>query len=397
MKVKLLRYLLVYIPILRCSNLAYSQWQNEIFRTPQIILEDSADVQRESFQYLPNKKNYRRNQNKPYLQFGALQYTKNNEYFQATNPGETIMGQRIWTVFEYEQKSKEVTATYSFGAMLQYPFENDLTHLVQLKPIARIALQTKRSTVVAGTIDGHVNHQLPEPVFNYEWALKSPVEYGLAWNNHSKKIQLHQWINWRQQAIIEQSQQEIIVGGISANWLLYQQPENGISLEIPAFMIHQHMGGENLKQPQPIQNKNNTGVGIRVIAHNIQAEYYGIQSLDFSPQPLQPYKNGFGHLLNITYYLQKNHRIVGTYWNAIEFHAPLGAAVYGCVNLENPYKNIYSKEVFILRYAYLKRWVSNAVTEFRIEPGIDLKTNDFLLSFGLYFRYMIGDWVKYCP
>jgi hypothetical protein len=129
----------------------------------------------------------------------------------------------------------------------------------------------------------------------------------------------------------------------------------------------------------------------------LQAEYYGIQSLDFSPQPQQPYKNGFGHLVNISYFIKQNHRLVGTYWNANEFHSPLGAPMYGCVNLNNPYKNIQQKEVIFLRYAYLKRWMNNTVSEFRLEPGLDLKTNDFLLSFGLYFRFIIGDWSSFNP
>ena len=162
-------------------------------------------------------------------------------------------------------------------------------------------------------------------------------------------------------------------------------------------MIHQHQGGENLKQPQPIQNKNNSGFGLRLSSTNFRAEYYGIQSLDLSPQPLQPYKNGFGHLVNLSYDLQQNHRLVVTYWNAREFHAPMGAAIYGCVNPSNPYKNVYNKEIAILRYAYLKRWINNTVTEFRVEPGLDLKTNDFLLSFGLYVKFLLGDWIYYQP
>ncbi len=390
--------------LLLWNNPLWSQWQNEIFRTPKIQLTnrqiDSTALRIEQFDFEPFKNRNRRKSNKPYLQLGALQYTKNNEYFQATNPGETIIGQRLWSVVEYQNSGTNILVTYSLGAVLQFPFDQKLSNQVQFKPIVRLTLQTPKSTIIAGNIDGHVNHNLPEAVYNYEWALKSPIEYGLAWNRNSKFLRWHSWLNWRQQAIIESSQQEIIVGGFSSSFTLLSPKTSNItnfSLEVPAFMIHQHQGGENLKQPQPIQNKNNSGLGLRLKTKTLQAEYYGIQSLDFSPQPQQPYKNGFGHLVNISYFIKQNHRLVGTYWNANEFHSPLGAPMYGCVNLNNPYKNIQQKEVIFLRYAYLKRWMNNTVSEFRLEPGLDLKTNDFLLSFGLYFRFIIGDWSSFNP
>lgn len=374
------------------SNTVLGQWENEIFKSTQKQITDSVSL-KETFQYQPYKKN-RRN---PSMQVGGLQYTKNNEYFQQTNPGETIMGQRIWGLITQENTLNNLKASYTFGAMIQYPFDNQLSQQIQFKPIVQLSLQTKNSTLNVGSIKGHVNHLLPEPVMNYEWALKSPVEYGLSWDKKGEKIQIYQWLNWRQQAILETSQQEIIVGGISANWNIINNSSSGISLSLPFFMIHQHQGGENLKQPQPIQNKNNSGFGLRLSSTNFRAEYYGIQALDLSPQPLQPYKNGFGHLVNLSYDIQQNHRLVVTYWNAREFHAPMSAAIYGCVNPSNPYKNVYNKEIAILRYAYLKRWINNTVTEFRVEPGLDLKTNDFLLSFGLYVKFLLGDWIYYQP
>jgi len=389
--------LLLFGFLLLGINTVWSQWQNEIFRAPQPSILDSLANGNESFEFEIFRNRIQRRSNKPYLQLGGLQYTKNNEYFQATNPGETIFGQRIWSVMEYQNSSKDILATYSLGAMLQFPFDQTLSNQIQFKPIIKVTIQAKKSTIFAGNIDGHVNHNLPEAVFNYEWALKSPIEYGLAWNRNTKYLRSHTWLNWRQQANTEISQQEIIVAGFSSTLTILQHQYSGIELQIPAFMIHEHQGGENLKQPQPIQNKNNSGIGIRFISRKFQAEYYGIQSLDFSPQPQQPYQNGFGQLVNISYLIKQNHRLVGTYWNANEFHAPMGAPIYGCVNLNNPYKNITSKEVFIVRYAYLKRWVNNTVSEFRFEPGLDLKTNDFLLSFSLYFRFILGDWSTYTP
>lgn len=378
-------------------NQLYGQWKNEIFRNPQMEKSDSNALDIEQYNYQLQRPNKRLKDNKPYAQLGALHYSKNNEYFQATNPGETIIGQRIWTVVDYRNSNEKVKAIYSLGAVLEYPFENRFSQKIQLKPIVRVTLKTDHSTLVVGNIDGHINHNLPEPVFNYEWALKSAVEYGSSWNKHGKRLQIHQWLNWRQQAILDASQQEIIVGGFSANWILLHKPQHALSVEVPTFMIHQHQGGENFRIQKPIQNKNNSGIGLRIKTNVFQAEYYGIQCIDFSPQSLQPYKNGFGHLLNVGYQIKKNHRLVSSYWSAKEFHAPLGAAIYGCVNLSNPYKNIAEKELLMLRYAYMKRWINNTVSEFRFEPTLDLKTNEFLLSFALYFRFYIGDYTSYTP
>lgn len=373
-----------------------AQWKNEIFRNPILERLDSGYTNIEQYNY-QTQSSKRRKDNKPYTQLGAMHYTKNNEYFQATNPGETIIGQRLWTLVEYQNSNNHVKATYSLGAMLDYPLENHFSQKIQIKPIVRLTLKTEKSTMVVGNIDGHINHNLPEPVFNYEWALKSPVEYGSSWTKYGRKLQIHQWLNWRQQAVLETSQQEVIVGGFSTNWILIQKPQNTFTLEIPAFMIHRHQGGENFRIQKPIQNKNNSGIGLRIGANGFHAEYYGIQCIDFSPQALQPYKNGFGHMINVGYQIKKNHRIVGTYWSAKEFHAPLGAAIYGCVNLNNPYKNIGEKELLMMRYAYMKRWINNTVSEFRFEPSLDLKTSEFLLSFALYFRFYLGDWTSYTP
>lgn len=367
-------------------NTANAQWKNEIFNAdPEQVFKSSKGLQFK----------------KP-LQLGLLQYTKDNEYFQLNSPGETFFGQRIWAIGELESARENQPLTIRLGLSIQFPFQQQVYQKLAAYPIIQLEYHGKKSMIQAGNIDAHVQHNLPDPVISYDYALSNPVEYGLNWRSKHKNWDWNSWLNWRQLAVTTTSQQEIISFGNRGNWQIVNQ--KNLQLNLPVYTMMYHKGGEDLAIPKNIQNKLSTGVGFQLslIPQKWFLEIWKGFSNDFSPQRNQPFRNGDYWLFSATKQLSNNHRIQFNYFQGTEFHSPLGNPLFGSVNLNNPYKSMPLNNLLFARYSYNKKLNSNqskgnAILEFRFEPIFKLPENEFLFNIGLYLKYTLGGKIAYQP
>lgn len=388
MKPPIFKYQFWTLLIVIISNIhvVEAQWKNEIF---------SANPEQE-FESPKGMRSIR-----PF-QIGLLQYTKDNEYFQPNSPGETFFGQRLWAITEIEKANKNQPLTVRIGMSIQFPFQQQVSQKLAAYPIIQMEYHGKKSSIQAGNIDAHVQHKLPDPVMSYDFALSNPVEYGLNWKTNHKNWDFNSWLNWRQLAIVETSQQEIISFGNRANYQLLMNKK--VQLTLPLYALMYHKGGEDLAIPKNIQNKLSTGIGFQINLPNSRwfLESWKGFSNDFSPQRNQPFRNGDYWLFSATKQLSNSHRIQFNYFQGTEFHSPLGNPLFGSVNLNNPYKSMPLNNLLFARYSYSKTLNSNqsrgkATMEFRFEPIFKIPENEFLFSVGLYFKYVLGGNISYQP
>ncbi len=338
--------------------------------------------------------------NRSGFSFGNLMYSKNNEYGENNNPGQTFFGNQLWfggKVYFTQNLSG------SLGLFLQYDF-GDNKFPSKTLPIFNIEYKTKNSQLIAGTILGNSNHYLIEPVYNYENVFTKPLEYGLQYYTKNKLFNYQTWVDWRQFAKIATSQQEIISFGQTINIHLIDSSKYPLAISLPSSLLVYHQGGEALNIPQRIQTTMNATFGIRLSdkSKHFKAESFYLISNDPSPTLSHAFKNGQGSMTNLTYFfLQKDlsqHRIVATYYKAVEFYSPLGAPLFTSELQGKPYLQARNREFVMLRYQYENMIqlpnLSNLTLDIRIEPIYHLKDKLFAFSTGVYLKYTIGNHIN---
>jgi len=329
--------------------------------------------------------------------FGNLMYCKNNEYGENNNPGQTFFGNQLWfggkTYFTQNLSG-------SLGLLLQYDF-GDNQFPSKTLPIFNIEYKTNKSHLIAGTILGNANHYLIEPVYNYENFFTKPLEYGLQYYTQNKLFSYQTWIDWRQFAKIATSQQEKISFGQTINIHLIDSTKYPVAISLPSSLLIYHQGGEALHIPQRIQTSINATFGIRLSdkSKHLRAESFYLISNDPSPTLNHAFKNGQGSMTNLTYFFyQKDfsqHRIVATYYKAVEFYSPLGAPLFASELPGKPYFQSRNREFVMLRYQFEKIFYLPNTSDFnldiRIEPIYHLEQKLFAFSTGIYLKYLIGN------
>lgn len=332
--------------------------------------------------------------------FGNLLYCKNNEFGESNNPGQTFFGNQIWFGGKYYFTQNLST---SLGYFMQYDFGDNQFPSKGL-PIFNIEYNTERNRLIAGSLLGNTNHNLIEPLYNYENTFTKPIEYGIQYFHFNKLISYQTWLDWRQFAKIETSQQEKISFGQTLLIKVIEETQLPFQLSFPASLLIYHQGGEALNVPQKIQTNANGSVGVKLndINNNFKFESHLIFSNDVSPSINHAFKDGYGTFTYFTVFVPQNknnknqHRIVASYFKASEYYSPLGAPLYTSELFGKPYLYSRNREFFMLRYQFVKLFsnfihVNPIQLDIRIEPIYHIQEKLFAFSTGVYLKILLGD------
>ena len=332
--------------------------------------------------------------------FGNLFYCKNNEYGEPNNPGQTFFGNQIWFGGKH-YFTQQLSA--SLGSLIQYDFGDD-KFPSKFLPIFNLQYNTPKSRLILGSLMGNTNHNLIEPIYNYENTFTKPVEYGVQYFKFSKFINYQAWLDWRQFAKVTISQQEKISFGQTALIQLLDSAKYPFYLAIPGSLLVYHQGGEALNVPQKIQTNLNGSIGFRLSNRNqlFRLESFMIFSNDVSPSINHAFKNGNAYLTNLTFLFPSNsknsllkiHRLVGSYYRANEFYSPLGAPLFTSELYSKPYLNTRNREIIMMRYQYETQYLfkdQHIYVDFRVEPIYHVQEKLFAFSTGVYLKIHIGN------
>ncbi|MBL7812021.1 MAG: hypothetical protein JNL57_07320 [Bacteroidetes bacterium] len=318
------------------------------------------------------------------MSLDVLHFIKNNEYFSNLNPGATFIGVQGQGLIHYRLNEQNTLRT---GIFLQQNYGES-------KPIARpvfqLDLKKKKWNFLFGNVLPHVNHGLPEPVYNYENVFTHPLETGLQIKHRSSRIDYDLWLDWRQRANAEKGRQEQLFFGQSAEISLIKT--HTLKFSVPAFATIFHRGGQALQTNYiPMATRILAGGGGRFYLADSALILEGLcfQSLDNSPTPSQPFTNGWAGMGNIRLRLHHWHEVALSMWYAREFTSTFGAPMFSNVNLQDVYLNRNTRYLAMLRYVVSRPLVERKLwIDFRVEPYYDFQYKKTEFSMGLYFRYL---------
>lgn len=330
------------------------------------------------------------------IKFGieAFGFFKNNEYKNNIIPGYTLFGYQFRPYFSYFPSSR---IRLEAGGYFVKDFGKE--DIRNIRPLFTIKYSDKHFSMLFGTLEGALSHQLIEPIYNFESVINQRIEDGFQIKYINNTVFLDTWIEWVNMIDFGENALEEFNVGFSFNIRLMER--SNFILEIPLQLLANHRGGEIDTSQEPANTIWNTAAGIGLIFPFNHAEflrsvrvdnYYGrFQTSDNSSQ--LPFSSGDGWFLNVTGDL-KWFDIMISYWHGNQFYSPNGTPLYQSVSFDFIRDGYIEKlrDLIFTRLLFEHDFQHGLTLAFRFEPVYDLNNNHFDHSEGLYLQFRT-DWI----
>jgi hypothetical protein len=325
-----------------------------------------------------------------HFNFYNFNYVRNYEYSNKFHDGYTLYGTQLEPqLVYYAHPNLAITA----GAYLRKDFGNEGVY--DAKPLFSLKYHKRNLTLIFGSLEGNIQHNYIEPIYNFERKITSPIEYGTQLLVERENFKLDSWIAWQKMIYVGDAAKEEIVGGLITETTLLKI--GYWKLTIPAQFLAYHQGGQiDILKQTPISTLFNGATGLKLtkqIGLNIKeffTENYIAVYKDFSPTKTRAYQGGFGIWLNAGVNTKWG-SFVTSYWKGNNFITIKGMPLYQSVS-ETLYDKGFkqsSRSILALRYNYQKQLIPNLYLDVRVEPHFDLNESAKNLQFNhsLFITY----------
>lgn len=303
-----------------------------------------------------------------YFRAKSTGYFKNNEYRNSYVTGSSLIGIFFEPVLEYHPDNK---TTIRAGAnLLKYHGENRFERAV---PVLSLQINaTDHFSMIFGTIYGTVNHNLIEPVQDFENYLIDNYENGLELMWDYPQFRSDLWLNWEQFLKPGDPFQEHFTAGSNSTFLLFESKTFNITA--PLSVIFRHMGGETDATNLPATTQMNLVQGLKLswdipdffvksvaLAQNY-AEFLEIHPGD---QVTVPYGHGsYSRFLMDT----KIGSFEVGYWKAHNFKSAHGMPIFQSVSQKDPLFLQSDRQMLVFKYQFERDLTDFMKFAFRFEP-----------------------------
>lgn len=325
-----------------------------------------------------------------HFNFYNFNYVRNYEYSNKFHDGYTLYGTQLEPqLVYYANPNLAITA----GAYLRKDFGDNGVY--DAKPLFSLKYHKNDLTLIFGSLEGNIQHNYIEPIYNIERKITTPIEYGTQLLVEKEKFRLDSWIAWQKMIYRGDASKEEIVGGLITETDVLKT-ENW-RLTIPAQFLAYHQGGQiDVLKEIPLTTLFNGATGFKLhkkVGYHIKEVFtdnYIAVYKDFSPTKVRAYQGGFGLWLNAGMETKWG-SLVASYWKGNKFITIKGMPLYQSVseNLLDAGFTQNSRSILALRYVYQKQLIPNLYLDVRFEPHVDLDHSDANLQFNhsLFLTY----------
>lgn len=321
-----------------------------------------------------------------HLNFYNFNYIRNYEYSNDFHDGYTLYGTQLEPQLVYfAHPNLAITG----GAYLRKDFGDD--GFYDAKPLLNIKYSKKDLTLIFGSLEGNIQHNYIEPLYNFERKITTPIEYGTQLLIDKEKFNLDVWIAWQKMIYAGDVAKEEIVGGFTTDITLLKNQSWKFS--IPGQILVYHQGGQiDALREVPLSTLFNGATGFTLsknIGYNVKQIYtnnYVAAYKDFSPTKVRAYQGGFGLWLNAGVDTRWGN-LAASYWKGNQFITIKGMPLYQSVSqkLNNVGYTQDERSILMLRYQYQKELLPNLFLDVRFEPHFDLDKAEKNLQFNHSF------------
>jgi hypothetical protein len=321
-----------------------------------------------------------------HFNFYNFNYVRNYEYTNKFHDGYTLYGTQLEPqLVYYAHPNLAITA----GAFIRKDFGNNGIH--DAKPLFSLKYHKRDLTLIFGSLEGSINHNYIEPLYDFERKITNPVEYGTQLLVEHQRFKLDAWIAWQHMIYTGDPTKEEIIGGLSSETTLMER--GGWKFSVPVQFLAFHQGGQiDILKSVPISTLFNGATGLKLHkaldgeVRSVYTDNYIAVYKDFSPSKRRPYQGGFGLWLNAGMDTRFG-SLLASYWKGNKFISIKGMPLYESLS-SNLYDNGFtqsSRNIISLRYAYQKELLPHLYLDVRFEPHVDMDHTDKQLQFNHSF------------
>ena len=317
--------------------------------------------------------------------FDNFSYFRNTEQTSLVDKGSTYIG---FNALPYVQYSFNKNAQIYGGLLLRYDFGNP--QIKTLEPYFKFTYEDLLGhNIVFGSLNGNVQHNLIEPLYDYELAVTDRFEQGLQIIKPGKRAEYDIWIDWQDMIYENDPFNEAFFGGINFYVHLINSEKNKLSLNTQAITLHK--AGEIDKSPFPNSMEYNFAHGLEYTHHfnpntNLYLAGFAAFYEDDSGFPASGYRDGVGQLAMLRL-KHHDYQFVLTYWDSYQFQAPTGEQLYHSIGNKNSTNPHDYRKMVGARVAYEVEIGKNLVFLNRLGGNYNLNHNRFDITMENYLRW----------
>lgn len=346
-----------------------------------------AQLDNRAFQYrTPVRPEY---DNQLRLAVQGFLFSKDDEYFNKIFEGRTYYGTQLATRLAYFPSPK---LRLEAGIYLWKDYGNP--RFMQVQPLFTAIYQTGPHRILLGNIEGHLNHNYIEPLFDFERVMLNRLEEGMQYQYTTRRWTVDAWVDWQRQQYRFSDYQERIAGGLVADAAVVRD-SSGWLVRVPFQFLAIHQGGQLDTIDVPLTTLFNVASGLRVrkevgrkFLHSWYADFYGTYYHDYSFTRVLPYERGTGLYLNLGADTRFT-KIQLSYWRGNGFIAPQGGPLYQSISYTVNDRNYTerNRHLLILRLFSDYKLANGLILSTRLEPFYDFNRKEVEFSFGTYLNF----------
>lgn len=317
-----------------------------------------------------------------------LGYTRNTEYENLLKKGRTLLGYQFIPSVIYQISPNMLLQA---GLFYQQDFGNARPTLIQ--PVYQFKYHKKAHTFIFGTLDGTLQHELIEPLYDFERVITHPLENGLQYKVKTNSFQSDVWVDWRKMIYPGSDFSEEFTAGAHIEYSVFKNKTWDLS--IPAQGTVTHRGGEIDVSGQSVLSLYNSALGGKMVYSPLrsnkfrQAELsvFGTYYLDGSSSVADTFIDGNGTYasLNLKW---RYFNLMLNYWDSYQFQSPLGDPVFHSVSDKFTQRWFFARQMVMIRAGYERALHPHFSILGRVQLMYDmpLKSLDQLTEFYLRYR-----------
>lgn len=323
----------------------------------------------------------------------------NREYFENIADGYTLFGSQFLSKISY---SADTTLKISAGIFLKKDFGsgNNNGNFNQIQPYFQFLYKKNKHQFIFGNLDGNLQHNLIEPLFNFENIINRRLENGVQYKYLSKNTSLDTWIDWVTMIYpYSKFDEELHFGlNVERNIITSTNWKSTIPIQFTAV----HKAGQINVTNTPLITIFDAAIGNKTTYYfknkenkntsylkYIRTQIYGVFFIDNSFTPSFTFKNGMGIYANLEF-ATKKHQLMLSYWRGQDFVAPLGGDIYSSVSrifdpntTNEPLRNLLILRI-LTNFSIPNIAKDDAKIVFRATPYYNFGTKEINFSTGLY-------------
>ena len=318
----------------------------------------------------------------------TLGFSRNNEYFSDFADGYTLFGYLAQSALRW-QPNQHILVEAGLFARKDFG-NNDLT---TIQPTFQLQARFDSLRFIFGTLEGSVEHQLIEPMYDFERIMLDRIEEGVQVIYNKPALWADVWIDWEKMIYAGDNAQEEVSGGASVRFRLREK--NKFTAWLPLQFIAYHKGGQIDSSPDPLVTRVNGAAGVE-FKYDVSSKFlkawrfqpYVLAYRDASNVLKQRYEDGFGLYLNAAAETHLGNFML-TYWKGNEYVPIKGAPLFSSYSLtyDNPGFISNERELLMLRILNTFPVGDYLNIVLRLEPFYDFGAGRADFSNSIYVTY----------